>query len=98
LMASLTAGTDIKIEVVRKDGKKTDTLTVKLDTLPDTVPDKLPEPATLKKEDKDKKNDDKKEAAKAETGLLKRTNAAKDHEYWIYVPSDYDPNISYALV
>jgi S1-C subfamily serine protease/acetyl esterase/lipase len=51
-----------------------------------------------KKEDKkeaDKKDGDKK---KAETGLLKRTNAARDREYWAYVPENYDPNIAHALV
>jgi S1-C subfamily serine protease len=107
--------TDIKVEVKRKDGKKTEMLSVKLGTIPDTVPDKLPQPASLakaleprktiggpvppgppKKEDKkDDKKDDKK---KPETGLFKRNNAAHDHEYWVYVPEDYDPNISYALV
>src|SRR5262249_21199542 len=32
------------------------------------------------------------------TGVLKRTNAAQDHEYLLYVPQDYDPNIAYALL
>lgn len=35
---------------------------------------------------------------KAETGLLNRTNAAADHQYFVYVPKDYDPNVSYGLV
>ncbi|MFL5241161.1 MAG: PDZ domain-containing protein [Gemmataceae bacterium] len=48
-----------------------------------------------KEEAKDDKKDDKK---KFETGLLKRTNTAKDHEYWVYVPANYDPNIAHALV
>ena len=49
-----------------------------------------------KKEDKKptRKDDDK----KPETGLLKRTTAAADHNYWVYVPEDYDPNVAYALV
>jgi serine protease Do len=34
----------------------------------------------------------------AETGLLKRTSTGGDRKYWLYVPSDYDPQISYALV
>ena len=51
----------------------------------------------------EEKKDDKKEAKKdpkkkPETGLLKRAGAAGDHEYWLYVPEDYDPNIAYALV
>jgi S1-C subfamily serine protease len=35
---------------------------------------------------------------KAETGLINRSNAAADHQYFIYVPKDYDPNVSYGLV
>ena len=35
---------------------------------------------------------------KPETGLLKRTTAAADHSYWVYVPENYDPNVAYALV
>jgi serine protease Do len=35
---------------------------------------------------------------KAETGLLTRTNAAADHQYFVYVPKDYDPNVSHGLV
>ena len=55
-----------------------------------------------KKEDKkDEKKEEKKEdkeKGKAPTGLLKRTNQARDRHYWIYVPDDYNPDISYALV
>ena len=35
---------------------------------------------------------------KAETGFLKRTTAAADHTYWIYVPENYDPNIAHAVL
>jgi poly(3-hydroxybutyrate) depolymerase len=35
---------------------------------------------------------------KPETGTLKRTNASRGHEYWVYVPEDYDPNISYSVL
>ncbi len=49
LLNALPAGTDLKLEVVHKQGKKTETVTVKLARLPDGVPDKLPEPASLKK-------------------------------------------------
>jgi predicted esterase len=34
----------------------------------------------------------------AETGLLRRSNTAGDQEYWLFVPENYDPNISHALV
>lgn len=37
-------------------------------------------------------------AKKVETGLSKRTNEARDHEYWIYVPDNYDPNVAHGLV
>ena len=33
-----------------------------------------------------------------EKGLLKRTNQAHDHEFWVYVPENYDPNIAHGLV
>jgi S1-C subfamily serine protease len=58
-----------------------------------------PAPPDKKEEKKDEKSDDKKdEEKKVETGLLKRTNDSKDHEYWVYVPKNYDPNIAHALV
>jgi S1-C subfamily serine protease len=49
LLNALPAGTDLKLEVRHKEGKKTETVTVKLAKIPDEVPDKLPEPASLKK-------------------------------------------------
>jgi S1-C subfamily serine protease/predicted esterase len=57
-----------------------------------------PAPAKKDEEKKDEKKDDKKDEKKFETGLLKRTNDSKDHEYWVYVPKNYDPNISHSLV
>lgn len=108
LLTSAIPGAEIKLEIVRKEGKKTDTLTVKLAEVPEAVPDKLPEQATAKKALEPRKPlpgmppppPPKKEEAKKkpETGLIKRTNEAKDKNYWLYVPEDYDPNISYALV
>ncbi len=47
---------------------------------------------------KDEKKEDKKDEKKAETGLLKRTTAAADHTYWIYVPENYDPNVAHAVL
>jgi S1-C subfamily serine protease/predicted esterase len=131
------SGTEIKLEVKRKDGKKTETVKLTLGVLGDAVPEKLPEIATLKKaleprkhetpavkpgapavakpgapspkrpapkppkppeKEEPKKEASKEEKKKPETGLLKRTNAARDHEYWLLVPDDYDPNIAHALV
>ncbi len=77
----------------------------------DEVPDSLPEDASKKKALEPRKQipgpmggakpepaAPKKEDKKAETGVLKRKNPAGTHSYWVYVPRDYDPNISYALV
>jgi S1-C subfamily serine protease/acetyl esterase/lipase len=58
-------------------------------------PQRPPAPPTPPARDEAPKADPKK---KAETGLLNRTNAAADHQYFVYVPKDYDPNISYGLV
>ncbi len=98
-------GTELRFEVKRKAGGKTETIFVKLGEGPDTVPDKLdPETASAKRalgkpaEKKDDKKDDKKDEKKTETGLLKRTTAAGDHTYWVYVPANYDPNVAHALV
>jgi S1-C subfamily serine protease/predicted esterase len=35
---------------------------------------------------------------KVETGLLNRTSPARDREYWLYVPPNYDPNVSHGIV
>lgn len=52
-----------------------------------------------KEKEKEKpKEEEKKDPNKVETGVIKRNNAAGDHEYWIYVPENYDPNIAHALV
>src|SRR5262249_1944646 len=37
-------------------------------------------------------------SAKVETGILQRTAASGDHHYSLYVPTNYDPNVSHALV
>ncbi len=119
-----TPGTEVKLEITRKETQKTETIKATLGVAPDGVPDELPEPATrskaleprksaspmplapakkkaAKQEDPKKEEDkkeEKQEEKKPETGLLKRTNATQDLEYWMYVPEDYDPNVAYALV
>ncbi|OAI51450.1 hypothetical protein AYO44_17120 [Planctomycetaceae bacterium SCGC AG-212-F19] len=98
----LPPGSEVKLEVLRKADKKTETVTVKLGVLPDTVPEKLPEIATLKRaleplkgaqpkgapkpEPKPEPKPDK-DAKDPETGFFKRTNATNDHDYWLYVPT-----------
>lgn len=122
----LPAGTRLKVEVQRKEGKKAETLTLTLGVLSDTVPAELPERSTAKRaleapqrvaapmapgraDPKGKLDELKKDAEKekapprpakkdVETGFLQRTNAAGDRTYWLYVPDNYDANVSHALV
>ena len=111
LMEATIPGLELSFEVKRAGGKKTDTLKIKLGQVPETVPtkDELPQKSTAKKAltrpkgagpapKKDEKKDDKKDKDKAETGLIKRTTAAADHTYWLYVPENYDPNITHAVL
>jgi S1-C subfamily serine protease/predicted esterase len=46
----------------------------------------------------DAKKDDKKDKPKVETGYMTRTNQALGREYWIFVPDNYDPNVSHGLI
>ncbi|MFM8275306.1 MAG: PDZ domain-containing protein [Gemmata sp.] len=46
----------------------------------------------------DDKKDDKKDKPKVETGFMTRTDAALGREYWLYVPENYDPNVSHGLI
>jgi S1-C subfamily serine protease/predicted esterase len=112
LLASMAPGSEVRLEVVRKEAKKTETVTVKLAEMPDSVPDRLPEKATQKKAlephkplpntpppmGEEKKDAPKKNAKKSPTGLLKRTNETKDKNYWLFIPEEYDPQTSYALL
>jgi serine protease Do len=117
------ADADIKFEVKRKEGGKTETLTIKLGSLPgDLLAEKIPVPSSAKralekpkaapgpkvidKKEAPKKEAPKKEEAKPEPkegeeeklGLMKRTNATLGREYWVYVPTNYDKNISYGVI
>src|SRR5262245_21133542 len=49
ILAQLAPGSDVRVEVVRKEDKKTETLSLKLADAPDSVPDRLPENGSLKK-------------------------------------------------
>jgi S1-C subfamily serine protease len=111
LLHQMPPGSDVRLEVVRKEAKKTETVTVKLADTPDSVPDRLPEKATQKKALEppkplantpppmgEKKDAPKKNAKKPPTGLLKRTNETKDKNYWLFVPEEYDPQVSHALL
>ncbi len=98
LLEQLAPGTEVVVELKRK-GALTQNVTVKLGEAPDSVPAKTPEHSSAKKAlGAAAKKEDKKEEKKPETGLLKRTTAAGDHTYWVYVPENYDPNLAHSLV
>ena len=58
LMSGFTVNADVKFEVKRKDGGKTDTLTIRLAAFPEEVPEKLPAESTKKKAREQPKNPD----------------------------------------
>ena len=98
-------GTEIKLQVARKGGNKTETVQVKLTSFPgasagqkDAPPKESPKVASRKKalEVPGAPKLDKK--AKVETGLLKHTAAGGNQQYWIYIHEDYDPNVAHALL
>ncbi len=106
LLAPLRPGVNLVLEVVPRGGKAKN-VTVKVGEYVDAVPAKLPEEATLKrarggaapkKDDKKEEKKDEDEAPKIKTGLIKRMNAARDREFWLYVPENYDPDVSHALL
>lgn len=149
MIASLPPGTEIKLEVKRKAGGKTEPVTLRLAGFDSAVPETIPDESTAKKalekvktpagppvpigppmppmpppmpgdpkpprpgppggpklpktdgkKPDEKKPDDKKPDANkpAEKGLLKRTNQARDHEYWVFVPDNYEHNVAHGLV
>lgn len=123
MLDSFAPGTEIKLELKRKDGKA-ENVKAKLAAMNEDVPDQLPagdtvkraleprkqvqamrptDPNTKKDEPKDDKKEPKKDEKKEEkkppeVGLLERMTPAKDHQYWVYVPKNYDPNVSHALI
>jgi S1-C subfamily serine protease len=87
-------GTELKLEVVRKEGGKVETLTAKLGEVPEGVPEKLPAEATKYKGQKPVA----KEITEEGYVLTKKQSAAGDHSYYIYAPKKVDPNVTYSLV
>lgn len=110
LLNALTPGAEITLDVRKKGEKNNTAVTLKLEAMPDAVPEKLPEVSSVKKALEPKKTvgnappmppapaPKKEDPKKVDTGLLKRSNAARDHEYWVYVPENYDPNVAHAVV
>jgi S1-C subfamily serine protease len=108
LLAAGRPGAKLNLEVTPKGGKKKN-VAVTLGDYIDAIPAELPAKASFekaggaKKADapkKDGKKDDKKEDQKprVKTGLYSQKNAARDRTFWVFVPEDYDANISYAMV
>lgn len=148
-LSRLGANSEVTLELKRKDGGKTETVTAKLVEAAAMIPEKLPLPSSVGKalekskeppkkgiipldpkkggpipppkkvepktrlsfQDEPKKKEEpkepdftptpkgkKEEKPKAETGMLKRTNEGLGREYWIYVPENYDPNVSHGLM
>jgi S1-C subfamily serine protease len=138
-LASQAPGAQVRCELKRKSGGKTETVTVTLGTFDTSVPDKLPENSTAKRALERPKATPRpqvpavppmprnpgdprpprprppadrvappnagnqaatpgRDPKKVEKGLIKRTNQTKDHEYWMFVPENYDPNIAHGLV
>jgi len=115
-------GTEVKIEVKRKDDGKVEVVSAKLVPVPaDLLPEQLPQPSTAGKalegqpkgkdpfpkkdpfppppeEESDNCQDKKDAKPKVETGYMTRTNEALGREYWIFVPDNYDPNVSHGLI
>jgi serine protease Do len=112
MMQATIPGLELSFEVKRAGGKKTETLKIKLGKMTETVPPREPllakssaKKALVKPKGagpmppkKEAKKADKKDEKKAETGFLKRTTAAADHTYWIYVPENYDPNVAHSVL
>jgi predicted esterase len=47
---------------------------------------------------RDDKKDEKKDDKKVETGFMTRTDPALGREYWVFVPDNYDANVSHGLI
>jgi serine protease Do len=116
--STLAPGVEIGLEVRRKEGEKTETVTVKLAEIPETVPEELP-PGTHKKalarrkpmtpprqpgkpmpprKEKPPPAPPEEKPKEVARGFFTKTDETSGRAYWAYVPEDYDPNISYALV
>jgi S1-C subfamily serine protease/predicted esterase len=108
-LATAGPGTKWKVEVQRKEGAKTDTVEVTLAEYSTEVPAAdLPE-GSLKKALEPRKPVGGKPPAKppekpaekpkeVRTGFFVNKSDTTGHEYWVYVPENYDANISYALM
>jgi S1-C subfamily serine protease/predicted esterase len=102
-------GTPARLQVQHPDGKIV-ILDVKLAEMPGIIPDKVPaqaskthalnqpKPPAMPGQPTTPAPAQKTAQAKVETGLLKRTGPSGDHHYSLYVPPNYDPNVSHVLI
>jgi len=109
-LAAARPGTKWKLQLQRKEGGKTDAVEVTLALYSTEIPEvDLPEGSHKKALEPRKPIGGKPPIGKppmkpgekpkeVRTGFYINKNEATGHEYWVYVPEDYDPNISYALV
>jgi S1-C subfamily serine protease len=101
LLATGRPNQDIKLEIKRKKGGKTETITVRLGEVPETVPASLPDKASAEKAltpPGTKPPAKPPEKKKIETGTIKKALPASGRNYWVYIPDEYNPNISCSVV
>ncbi|MSU76984.1 MAG: PDZ domain-containing protein [Gemmataceae bacterium] len=113
-LATVTPGTEAKLEVKRKGADKAEVITLVLDNLPGALPgapvdvlDKLPELASVKKALAPLESGNpnvkppkivEEKPPMPETGLMLRNTPDGEHKYWLFVHEDYDPNVAHALL
>jgi serine protease Do len=99
-------GTEVGIDVIRKEGSKNVTLKAKLTTVPDFIPEKVPLvgrgnavwPEVFVSAVQDDPFLPKKKDGKAETGFLERTDAVTGRKHWVFVPDNYDHSVPHGLL
>ncbi|MFO0849110.1 MAG: PDZ domain-containing protein [Gemmataceae bacterium] len=96
IIARVPAGQSVRLTVKRKDGGKTESMTVALADPPEKPIADAPLPSSRKGAKPPAAPAEKK--PKPETGLLRRTNPTLGREYWVYVPDNYDPKVSQGLL
>jgi S1-C subfamily serine protease len=108
-LATQRPGAEVKFEVVRKDGGKTEEVSVKLAEYAEDIPE---DKAVSKDSSKKKALEPRKTTPpiqpnpkvtppdKIKDGNIERTNGTGDRKYYVYVPDSphYDPQMSYGLM
>lgn len=145
-LATQLPGSSIRVQIKRRDGDQTETVTVRLAEMTSVLPEELPLPSSAAKALERPKTVPRppirgnppregqpgspgqpprqpgegrpiperptappaadatapmpsvEERMKAEKGLLRRTNDTRDKEYWLFVPENYNPQVSHGLI